>query len=109
MYLSVVIEALQDVPSPVPVFGVLGKSIHIEQTLHCFWSQQVVSVCRLEDKGLYQYSNDLKGITKDLLLLSVHPIETASPVSPGTVTSMNREYKVYYSIYTCFYSFFRAL
>lgn len=60
MYLSVVIEALQDVPSPVPVFGVLGKSIHIEQTLHCFWSQQVVSVCRLEDKGLYQYSNDLK-------------------------------------------------
>lgn len=49
-YLSVVVEAFQYVPSPVSVLGVLGEPVHVEQTLHCFWSQQVVSVCRLEDE-----------------------------------------------------------
>lgn len=52
LYLSVVIEALQDVPSPVSIFVVLRESVHVEQAFHCFWSQKVVSVCRLEDKGI---------------------------------------------------------
>lgn len=50
LYLSVLIEALQYVPSPVSVLGVLSESVHVEQTFHRFWSQQVVSVCRLEDQ-----------------------------------------------------------
>lgn len=56
VYLSVVIEALQYVPSPVSVLGVLSESVHVEQTFHCFWSQQVVPVCRLEDNEVNQYS-----------------------------------------------------
>lgn len=55
LYLSVVIEALQYIPPPVPVLGVLGESVHVEETFHCLWSQQVVSVCRLEENTLNQY------------------------------------------------------
>lgn len=56
IYLSVVIEALQYIPPPVSVLGVLGESVHVEETFHCLWSQQVVSVCRLEKKNtLNQY------------------------------------------------------
>ncbi len=64
LYLSVVIEALQYVPSPVSVLGVLRESVHVKQTLHSFWSQQVVSVRRLEDKGelVNKYLNHGKGI-----------------------------------------------
>jgi len=44
---GVLVETLQDVPAPVPVFAVIGESVHVEQTLYCLWSQQVVSVSRL--------------------------------------------------------------
>lgn len=39
LYLCVLVEALQDVPPPVSVLGVLGESVHVEQALHGFWSQ----------------------------------------------------------------------
>ncbi len=36
---GVLVETLQDVPAPVPVFAVLGESVHVEQTLHGLRSQ----------------------------------------------------------------------
>lgn len=44
---GVLVETLQNVPAPVPVFAVIGESVHVEQTLYSLWSQQVVSVGRL--------------------------------------------------------------
>lgn len=48
LYLSVLIETLQDLPPPVSVLGVLGESVQVEQAFHSLWSQQVMPVCRLE-------------------------------------------------------------
>lgn len=44
------VEALQNVPAPVSVFSFLSESVQVEQTLHCLWSQEIVSVCRLREK-----------------------------------------------------------
>lgn len=49
LYLSVLVEALQYFPSPVSVLGVLGESVHIEETFDRLWSEQVVSVRGLEE------------------------------------------------------------
>lgn len=48
LYLSVLIETLQDLPPPVSVLGVLSESVQVEQAFYRLWSQQVVSVCGLE-------------------------------------------------------------
>lgn len=48
LYLSVFIETLQDVPAPVSVLGVPSESVQVEKAFHSFWSQEVVSVRRLE-------------------------------------------------------------
>lgn len=48
------VEALQDVPAPVSVLGVLGEPEHVEQTLHRLRSQQVVSVSRLEERQTFK-------------------------------------------------------
>lgn len=50
-YLSVFIETLQDVPAPVPVLALLSEPVQVEQAFYSFWSQQVVSVCRLKHKN----------------------------------------------------------
>lgn len=36
---GVIVETLQYVPAPVPVFAVLGESVHVEQTLNGLRSQ----------------------------------------------------------------------
>lgn len=37
-HLGVVVEALQYVPAPVSVLGVLGESVHVEEAFHRLWS-----------------------------------------------------------------------
>lgn len=66
VYLSVVVEALQYVPAPVSVLVVLGESVHVEEGFHCFWSQQVVSVCGLEENG--EHVIHIKVNIKDICL-----------------------------------------
>lgn len=48
--LGVFVEVLEDLKAPVLVHGVLGQPVQVEQTLHCFWTQEVVSVCKLHRK-----------------------------------------------------------
>lgn len=36
---GVLVETLQYVPTPVPVFAVVGESVHVEQTLNGLRSQ----------------------------------------------------------------------
>lgn len=48
------IETLQDVPSPVLILAVLSESVQVEKAFYSFWSQEVVSVCRLEHKTINQ-------------------------------------------------------
>lgn len=84
LYLCVLIETLQHVPSPVSVLGIFGESVHVEETFHSFWSQQVVSVRRLKCTGevvrtLYNKNNNNK---KDDIKISVSAWPLIQPVSP---------------------------
>lgn len=54
LYLSVFLKTLQDVPSPVSILAVLSESVEVEKAFYSFWSQEVVSVCRLEHRTINQ-------------------------------------------------------
>lgn len=54
LYLGVFIKTLQDVPSPVSILGFLCESVQVEKAFYRFWSQEVVSVCRLEHRTINQ-------------------------------------------------------
>lgn len=45
---GVLVEALQDLPSPVPVLDVVGVSVHVEEALHRLRAQEVVPISRLQ-------------------------------------------------------------
>lgn len=48
-YPCVLIEVLQDLPAPLLVLLILGKSVQIEEAFHGLWPQKVVPVGNLQD------------------------------------------------------------
>lgn len=45
--LGVLVKVLENLPTPGLVLVVLGEPVQVEETLHCLWSQEVVSICKL--------------------------------------------------------------
>lgn len=47
----VLVEGLENFPTPFLILCVVGESVEIEERLHCFWPEEVVSIQRLHTEG----------------------------------------------------------